>query len=63
MSMLNQALVASKLLMLQNLMNNVNPNTVVVQKCIVSNSIDLCLKYKCNLKPVTCRYLLPSHPA
>ena len=34
----------------------VNPNTVGVHKCLVSNSIDLSLKYKCNLKPVTCCY-------
>ncbi len=53
MSMLNQALVASTLsMMLQDLSYElvyVNPNTVGVHKCPVSNSIDLCSKYKCKV--------------
>ena len=32
----------------------VNPDIVGVHKCLVSNFIDLHLKYKSNLKPVTC---------
>ena len=31
---------------------HINPNIVGVHKCLVSNSIDICLKSK-NLKPVT----------
>ena len=64
MSMLNQALVASTLLMLQHLSIYVNPYTGGgINKCMVSNCIDLCLNYKCNLKPVTCCYLPPTHSA
>ena len=54
MPMLHQALVASTLM----LSCYVNPNTGGVHKCLVANSIDLCVKYKCNLKPVTCRILV-----
>ncbi len=34
-----------------------------VHKCPVSNSTDLCSKYKTNLKPVTRRSRLRTHPA
>ena len=32
-------------------------------KCLISNSFNTCLKYKNNLKPVTCHYRLPTRPA
>ncbi len=32
-------------------------------KCLVSNSTDLCSKYKTNLKQVTCHSRLPTHSA
>ncbi len=34
-----------------------------VHKCLVSNCIDICSKYKNYLKPVTCHYQLPTHSA
>ena len=34
-----------------------------VHKCLVSTSIDLCMKYKNNLKPVSCRHRLLTHSA
>ncbi len=56
MSMLNQALVASTLLMLQ-IFNELNWYVYFVGFTSVwfQSSIDFCLKYENNLKPLTCR--------
>ena len=39
----------------------VNPDIVGFHKCLVSNSFNLCLKYKNNLKPETCSSRLSIH--
>ena len=63
----NQALVASISLTLQrsnDLMNLLcKPWYCWFTSVWLQNSIDVCLKYKINLKPGTCRYRLPTHSA